>query len=78
MYRQQTVENIVTIVFVLLTTKIEIPCRVTGSFSMSLYVNKTVPENYFNGNLEDGMKLRYFLSIYNLLQCISIPSLAFV
>ena len=58
MYRQQTVENIVTIVFVLLTTKIEIPVPVTGSFSMSLYVNKTVPENYFNGNLEDGMIFR--------------------
>jgi len=58
MYRQQTVENIVTIVFVLLTTKIEIPVPVTGSFSMSLYVNKTVPENYFIGNLEDGMKFR--------------------
>ena len=58
MYRQQTVENIVTVVFVLLTTKIEIPCGVTGSFSMSLYVNKSVPENYFDGNLENGTKLR--------------------
>ena len=58
MYRQQTVENIVTVVFVLLTTKIEIPCGVTGSFSMSLYVNKTVPENYFDDNFENGMKLR--------------------
>ena len=55
MYQRQTVENILTIMFLVLTTKIEVPCLVIGSFSMSLYANKTVPANILNRNLEDGM-----------------------
>ena len=57
MYQRQTVENILTIIFLVLTTKIEVPCLVIGSFSMSSYANKTVPANILNRNLEDGMNL---------------------
>ena len=54
MYRRQTIESIVVILFLVLTTKIEIPYLVTGSFSMSLSVNKTLPSRISSINLEDG------------------------
>ena len=54
MYRRQTIESIVVILFLVLTTKIEIPYLVTGSFSMSLSVNKTLPSSISSISLEDG------------------------
>ena len=55
MNRRQTVENVVAIFFLVSTTKIEIPCLVIGSSSISMYANKTVPANILNRNIDDGM-----------------------